>query len=193
MLTADCTCRKHDPDAMAKEQQWRQLQAEAEAKKAREQQATEAERQRAWIKQYMNNEDDSDAASDEVCQHVCIVKSLLSAFLNDASGGWLATARGLDLQGKQDEIEDWELWGDPREVERRKAERKKASMPLEQRRAQLAEEWSRAKSEAARAKAAADKARQKAAGLVIRDLKLEMKDRGAHHDIIVLAMLYLSH
>ena len=34
----------------------------------------------------------------------------------------------LDWQAGQ-EIEDWELWGDPREIERRKAERARASIP----------------------------------------------------------------
>lgn len=30
-------------------------------------------------------------------------------------------------------IEDWEVWGDPREVERRRAERKRSSLPREAR------------------------------------------------------------
>lgn len=86
--------------------------------------------------------------------------------------------QGFAAQSEGSEIEEWELWGDPREVERRKAERKKAKLPPEARKAQLAEEWVRAKAAAANAKAAADKARQKAAGAVIRDLKLEMQQLG---------------
>jgi len=43
---------------------------------------------------------------------------------------------------------------------------------------QLAEEWLRSKAEAATAKAAANKPRQKAAGMVIRNLKMEMKELG---------------
>lgn len=35
-------------------------------------------------------------------------------------------------------IEDWELWGDPREVERRKADRARAAQPLHVRQAQVA-------------------------------------------------------
>lgn len=37
-------------------------------------------------------------------------------------------------------IEDWEVWGDPREVERRRAERKRASLPRETRLQLIAEE-----------------------------------------------------
>ena len=36
-------------------------------------------------------------------------------------------------------IEDWELWGDPREVERRKADRARAAQPLYVRQAQVAD------------------------------------------------------
>ncbi len=35
------------------------------------------------------------------------------------------------------EIEDWELWADPREIERRKAERARARVPPEERRKQV--------------------------------------------------------
>ena len=34
-------------------------------------------------------------------------------------------------------IEDWEIWGDPREIERRKAERARAAIPPEQRKLQV--------------------------------------------------------
>jgi hypothetical protein len=84
------------------------------------------------------------------------------------------------VQGGETVLEEWEIWGDPREIERRKADRKRANLPLAQRRVQLAEEWLRSKTEAATAKAAADKPRQKVAGLVIRDLKIEMKQLGTH-------------
>ena len=36
-----------------------------------------------------------------------------------------------------EEIEDWELWADPREIERRKAERARARVPPEERRKQV--------------------------------------------------------
>ena len=34
-----------------------------------------------------------------------------------------------DTEQGEEEIEDWELWGDPREIERRKAERARAAVP----------------------------------------------------------------
>lgn len=37
-------------------------------------------------------------------------------------------------------IEDWELWGDPREVERRRADRKRGQMPREARLELIAQE-----------------------------------------------------
>ena len=40
------------------------------------------------------------------------------------------------MQG-EDAIEDWEIWGDPREIERRKAERARAATPPEQRKQQV--------------------------------------------------------
>ncbi|CAK0787622.1 hypothetical protein CVIRNUC_010844 [Coccomyxa viridis] len=87
---------------------------------------------------------------------------------------------GSDNGSKQgeDAIEDWEIWGDPREIERRKAERARAATPPEQRKQQVAEEWALAKGEAARAKAAGDKARQKLAGQVIAGLKKETQQLG---------------
>ena len=44
----------------------------------------------------------------------------------------------LDVDVQDEEvIEDWELWGDPREVERRKADRRRAAQPLHVRQAQV--------------------------------------------------------
>lgn len=40
------------------------------------------------------------------------------------------------MQG-EDKIEDWEIWGDPREIERRKAERARAAIPPDQRKHQV--------------------------------------------------------
>lgn len=75
-------------------------------------------------------------------------------------------------------IEDWEVWGDPREVERRKAERARAAQPPEQRRVQVVTEWAFARAAAAAAKSAGDKARQKSVGQIIRGLKQEMQQLG---------------
>ena len=41
------------------------------------------------------------------------------------------------LVQSEEVIEDWELWGDPREVERRKADRRRAAQPLHVRQAQV--------------------------------------------------------
>lgn len=76
-------------------------------------------------------------------------------------------------------MEDWELWGDPREIERRKAERQRKALHPDLRRKMLAEEWVTAKAEAAKAKAAGDKSRQKAVGQLIASLKKQIKDLGS--------------
>ena len=48
------------------------------------------------------------------------------------------TAEARHVGGQSDgEIEDWELWADPREIERRKAERARARVPPEERRKQV--------------------------------------------------------
>lgn len=75
-------------------------------------------------------------------------------------------------------IEDWELFADPQEIERRKAERKRQALPLYERQQNLASEWVDARARAARAKSANDKSQQKAMGQVIRTLKLEMARLG---------------
>ena len=75
-------------------------------------------------------------------------------------------------------VEDWEVWGDPREVERRKAERARAAQPPEQRRVQVVTEWATARAAAAVAKSAGDKAKQKSVGQIIRGLKQEMQQLG---------------
>ncbi|KAK9843599.1 hypothetical protein WJX84_000161, partial [Apatococcus fuscideae] len=81
-----------------------------------------------------------------------------------------------------DVIEDWELFADPKEIERRKAERKRQALPLEDRQQILASEWVEARSRAAKAKSANDKSQQKAMGQVIRNLKLEMAQLGLTED-----------
>jgi ATP-dependent RNA helicase DHX29 len=75
-------------------------------------------------------------------------------------------------------IEDWELWGDPREIERRQAERAFKSQTPEQQRASLAQEWVQAREWAAAAKASGDKTGQKSAGQLIGMLKGEMGKLG---------------
>eukprot|EP00884_Botryococcus_braunii_P002000 jgi/Botrbrau1/11800/Bobra.0224s0007.1 len=88
-----------------------------------------------------------------------------------SGGGWRSGSQ-------EDAVEDWELWGDPREIERRKAERQRRTLPPDVLRRMLAEEWSIAKAEAAKAKAAGDKSRQKAVGQLIASLKQQIKELG---------------
>lgn len=75
-------------------------------------------------------------------------------------------------------IEDWELWGDPREIERRRAERAFAALPVEQQRAALAAEYVASRAWAAAAKAAGDRTKQREAGQLIGALKAEMHKLG---------------
>lgn len=72
------------------------------------------------------------------------------------------------------------MWGDLREIEKRRQKRKIAKMPPEKRRQQLAEEWTECKKAATAAKATSDKSARKALGLRMRDLKLEMQQVGKH-------------
>eukprot|EP00798_Chlamydomonas_sp_ICE-L_P014354 gene14354-20351_t len=76
------------------------------------------------------------------------------------------------------EIDDWELWADPREVERRRSDRQRTKIPVEERRRHVAHELARAKDYAAAAKSAGDKAKQKEVGQIIRGIKQEMERLG---------------
>ncbi|MEW5303786.1 MAG: hypothetical protein WDW36_006443 [Sanguina aurantia] len=115
---------------------------------------------KAWILQYMaGQEADGSSSEDEA-------------------------VRSKSPSSSDSEIEDWEIWGEPKEAAnnaawvRRRADRDRARLPLEVRRPQLAQEWAQAKAFAAAAKAAGDKVRQKTAGNLIRDLKQEMTRLG---------------
>ena len=76
-------------------------------------------------------------------------------------------------------IEDWEIWGDPREVERRRAERSRESLPRESRLALIAQELAAAKEAATKAKSSGDKSGQRAAGQMIGQLKRELASLGS--------------
>jgi hypothetical protein len=91
-----------------------------------------------------------------------------------------SSANAQDSSGRS--IEDWELWADPREIGRRRAERAAARLPPEVRRGQVATEYARAKDYAAQAKSSGDKGRQKEAGALIRELKAEMCRLGLTED-----------
>lgn len=73
-------------------------------------------------------------------------------------------------------IEDWEIWGDPEEIERKKAERSREKLSREDKIAIIAHDMFHAKQHAAKAKANGDKAGQKEAGTIIGKLRREMKE-----------------
>jgi ATP-dependent RNA helicase DHX29 len=122
---------------------------EAVRRKAQEEQ--EKESRRAWILQYAEESSDSGGG---------------------ASGG------GSPRSAASEVVEDWEVWGDPREIERRRNERRRGALPRDQRLALIAEELAAAKAGAAAAKAAGDKGRQRGCGQVIGYLKQEMAELG---------------
>lgn len=138
--------RQRQEAEAAKAQAAERAAAEAAAAAARGVERRRAEEQeqtsrRAWILQYAE-----DGSSDE------------SDMQSALDGG--SSASGSV-------VEDWEVWGDPREMERRRAERRRQQLPLEQRLALIAEELHQAKQGGAAAKAAGDKDRQRTCGQVI--------------------------
>ena len=76
------------------------------------------------------------------------------------------------------EFSKYAVWADPRAVERRRAERARAALPPDERRARVVEEWAIVRAEAARAKAAGDVARQNAVGPLLGALKREAAELG---------------
>eukprot|EP00873_Tetraselmis_striata_P037555 jgi/Tetstr1/457819/TSEL_044364.t1 len=117
-----------------------------------------------------------EAAAEQEAAEAARRKAIIMAYAEEISDG---SSGGSEPDGDE-AIEDWELqmWADPREAERRRAERAHAKLPPEVRRQQVVEEWHKARQEAAAAKAAGDKSRQRAAGQLIRDLKVEMGGLG---------------
>ena len=83
-------------------------------------------------------------------------------------------------QASEGAVEDWELWGDPQEIAKRKEQQLKARLPPEIRREELARDWAHCKAAAAAAKARADKAAHKAQGAKLRELKMEMQKLGEY-------------
>ncbi|KAI3433652.1 hypothetical protein D9Q98_003461 [Chlorella vulgaris] len=124
----------------------------AEAQRAAEEaRAKEEEQRREWIKQYMEEGSGSEAGSD-----------------------------GSQVEAESDasSIEDWEVWGDPREQQRRQQARSRERLPREQRLALIAAEMAHARREAAAAKAGGRKEQQKACGQLIGRLRQEMQGLG---------------
>ena len=75
-------------------------------------------------------------------------------------------------------IEDWEIWGSPKDIERKKAEKARNMLSREDKIAIIAHDMRCAKGDAAVAKANRDKEGQKHAGAVIGRLKREMQELG---------------
>lgn len=85
---------------------------------------------------------------------------------------------GTFSDGDNGSIEDWEIWGSPEEIERRKAEKARNMLSREDKIAILAHDMYRAKDDAAVAKANKDKDGQKQAGAIIGRLRRDMKELG---------------
>ena len=124
--------------------------AEAEAKRKADEEREQASR-RAWILQYADDSSDDEEESSSERSH------------------------GSD---KASIIEDWEIWGDPREVDRRRAERARGALPRDDRLELIAMELSKTMQGAAQAKASGDKAEQRTYGQMIGQLKREMAELG---------------
>ncbi|GAX74754.1 hypothetical protein CEUSTIGMA_g2201.t1 [Chlamydomonas eustigma] len=73
---------------------------------------------------------------------------------------------------------DWEVWADPREIDRRRATRKHWGGNDEEKRLQISLEFVRAKDYAAHVKTLGSKSKQKEAGMLIKDLRSEMAKCG---------------
>lgn len=70
------------------------------------------------------------------------------------------------------------MWGDPREIERRRGERARERLPRGDRLRLIAEELAAARAEAVQAKAGGNKDKQKACGQLIGQLRQEMQQLG---------------
>lgn len=128
-------------------------QREREKQKEREREdllKVEKEKQwnesKAWILQQAYDDDESSVEEEEACS---------------SDGG---------------SIEDWEVWGDPEEIDRKRAEKSREKLSREDKIAIIAYDMFHAKQHAASAKAGGDKAGQKEAGAIIGKLRREMKD-----------------
>lgn len=78
------------------------------------------------------------------------------------------------LSGSQ----EWEIWSDPREVERRKRERNEGELTEVEKRTLVLQELEKVKLEAAGAKKMRDSAKQRKTGIMIQQLKAELGQLG---------------
>jgi ATP-dependent RNA helicase DHX29 len=82
------------------------------------------------------------------------------------------------LSSEHGSIEDWELWGDPEEIEKKRAEKARATMSMEDKVALIAHDMQHAKDAVAEAKCRGDKAALKEMGAIIGRLRREMGELG---------------
>ena len=127
---------------------------------------------KSYILKYLEQESDDDGGSDS------------DGGRNDPSSSKAAAADAPDSPRSTTSsvIEDWEVWGDPRQIERRRAERARAARPRGERVEQVVGEWSAVRAEASRAKACGDRGRQRAAGMAMSSLKREAEELGIGQD-----------
>lgn len=143
---------------VAAERAEQERKAAVAAKEAEAQRKADEEKEkaarRAWILQYADDSSDDETSSE----------------ISESSPG--------------DVIEDWEIWGDPREVERRRAERARGALPRKDRLELIATELARTMQGAAKAKASGDRTEQRTYGQMIGQLKREIAELGiTEHDL----------
>ena len=167
-----------------------EVAAAAAAKAAAEAAAREREEERGASKSYIlkyleqegSSDDDDDGSSLDDFDGGDGRKRPPSSQAAAAAAAAHADAPDSPRSTTSSVIEDWEVWGDPREIERRKAERARAARPREERVGQVVGEWAVVRAEAARAKAGGDKGRQRAAGMAMASLKREAEELGIGQD-----------
>lgn len=122
---------------------------------------------KAWILQNAYGEDSSDESAVE-SRH-------------GSESSWETNGDG--------EIEDWEIWGAPEEVERKKAEKARSTLSREDRILIISNDMRKAREKAATAKQQGDKTGQREAGSIIGQLKREMQQIGITDDDIDLSAI----
>ena len=189
---AEAAARKQAEAAALRAQQ--EAAAAAAARAAAEAAAREREEERGASKSYIlkyleqqgssgDEDEDGDDDDDLDCDgfpSLTKAKAKAAAASNAAADG--PGDDSSPLSNASSVIEDWEVWGDPREIERRKLERARAARPRAERVEQVVGEWGVVRAEAARAKASGDRGRQRAAGMAMASLKREAEELGIGQD-----------
>jgi len=146
------TQQQQQEEEEEEEEEDRQRQKQQEEEKMKEEKMKEEkERMKAWVLQNAYSEsEEEDGMYDEDTD-------------GDDDGG---------------SIEDWEVWGSPGEIERKRAEKARSMMSREDTIALIAHDMRHAMNDAAVAKAKKDKNGQKEAGAIIGRLKKDMQQLG---------------